>query len=88
MTRRWSRWLARTGFRRRDLLLAPSLGVIAAVIVDMMRHPAKPGVISWAALTVSAGAIAVYLGLLVWDRRRLPVPGKGRSEGAGGRATL
>ncbi len=62
-------WLARTGLRRRDLLLAVPLGVIIAVMADMLRHPDRVGVVSWAALTVSGGAIALYLGLLVWDRR-------------------
>jgi hypothetical protein len=62
-------WLARTGLRRRDLLLAVPMGVIIAVMADMLRHPDQVGVVSWVGLTVSGGAIALYLGLLVWDRR-------------------
>ena len=62
-------WRARFGVRRRDLLLAVPLGVIAAVVADIAFHPDRPGVVSWAALCMSGGAIALYLGLQVWDRR-------------------
>ena len=70
MTGGWRDWLAQTGFRGRDLLLAVPLGVIAAVIADMAWHPDQPGVVGWAALAVSGSAIALYLGLLAWDRRQ------------------
>ena len=51
------------------VLLAVPMGVIIAVMADMLRHPDQVGVVSWVGLTVSGGAIALYLGLLVWDRR-------------------
>lgn len=86
MTGGWRDWLARTGFRRRDLLLAVPLGVIAAVGADLAWRPAQPGVVSWAALAVSGSAIALYLGLLAWDRKSRQV-GERRSEGTGGRRT-
>ncbi len=69
MAGEWRERLARTGFRRRDLLLAVPLGVIVAVVADMAWNPADPGVVSWASLAISGGAIALYLGMLAWDRR-------------------
>lgn len=62
-------WRERLGLRRRDFLLAVPLGVIAAVVVDLGWHHNQPGVISWAALALSGGAIALYLGLQLLDRR-------------------
>ena len=70
MTEDWrAGWRARFGLRRRDLLLAVPLGVVAAVLADIALHPDRPGVVSWAALGVSGGALALYLGLQFWDRR-------------------
>lgn len=62
-------WRARWGLRRRDFLLAVPLGVIAAVVVDIALHPDQPGLVSWASLGLSGGAIVLYLGLPFWDRR-------------------
>jgi len=39
------------------------------VMVDIAWRPDRPGLISWAALALSGGALALYLGLQLLEQR-------------------
>ena len=80
MLREWRDRIARSGFRRRDFLLAVPMGVVAAVIGDLLWYPMGPGLVSWLGLGGSAGALGLYFALMWRDRRR-PRPGQRPSGG-------
>ena len=52
-----------------DFLLAAPIGVIVHVSIDLATHPNSLGLFPWAALALSGGALALYLGLQLRDRR-------------------